>query len=576
MASLEFKCVGDIEGPLWVPDYQRGYRWTTQVGTLLEDICSHIREPSDEPYYLQPVVVQLDRDGKCWLVDGQQRLTTLFLVWQYMNNKDLPTSGAPYCMHYDTRPDTADYLRDPDPQHKQKTIDFFHIHGAYEQIREWFETAAADGDLEGFAERVEKVLREQVQVIWYEAPTDIDGAELFARLNVGRIPLTSAELVKALLLSRIEGDDRIAETAAEWDAIERDLSDPELWAFLTGTDGSEDATRIDLLLDTIADSMPDQARSTDRDPYRTFGVLRACIESSPSSPSEFWDRVVGRYSRLRAWCDDRSLFHKIGFLAATEPRRRPSSRPRPLLSDLIKFAESHTRGEFDDELTRRIRERLNLSEQELRELSYDDDDKAKLVLLLMNVETMRRRDDPGERFSFRMYARETWSLEHIQARHEETWTDEQRRQFLHGHQETITQLDEACLSTRIEEALGATNVPSDELRRLADEVTDRISKTADVDVDDLSSIGNLALLARRDNSAFNNRAFADKRRRLLRREQRDSYIPICTRDAFLKVYTVTEEPQLRLWNHHDLKDYVDKIVDTLDPYLRTGDGSSAE
>ena len=45
-------------------------------------------------------------------------------------------------------------------------------------------------------------LFEHVKVIWYEAPEDVDANKLFTRLNVGRIPLTDAELVKAMLLSR--------------------------------------------------------------------------------------------------------------------------------------------------------------------------------------------------------------------------------------------------------------------------------------------------------------------------------------------------------------------------------------
>ena len=59
-------------------------------------------------------------------------------------------------------------------------------------------------------------------MIWYEAPEtpEFDSRILFTRLNVGRIALTDAELVKALLLSRIE---RKHETAAQWDSIERDL-----------------------------------------------------------------------------------------------------------------------------------------------------------------------------------------------------------------------------------------------------------------------------------------------------------------------------------------------------------------
>ena len=104
------------------------------------------------------------------------------------------------------------------------------MYQAFKCIEAWFgeqknETLAA---FEFFT-----ALSKTVYVIWYEAPQtpEFDSRTLFTRLNVGRIPLTDAELVKALLLSRIE---RKHETAAQWDGIERDLHAPEVWAFATG------------------------------------------------------------------------------------------------------------------------------------------------------------------------------------------------------------------------------------------------------------------------------------------------------------------------------------------------------
>ena len=84
-AYLEPRLVGDIDRRFYVPAYQRGYRWgEVEVRRLLDDIW----ESRDKPYYLQPVVVK--RHGDEWeLVDGQQRLTTLFLIFQYMKSEGL-------------------------------------------------------------------------------------------------------------------------------------------------------------------------------------------------------------------------------------------------------------------------------------------------------------------------------------------------------------------------------------------------------------------------------------------------------------------------------------------------------
>jgi len=75
-ALLEPRLVGDVEGKFFVRDYQRGYRWgPDEVRRLLEDI----KDADGEKYYLQPVVVKRLEDDRWELVDGQQRLTTLYL-----------------------------------------------------------------------------------------------------------------------------------------------------------------------------------------------------------------------------------------------------------------------------------------------------------------------------------------------------------------------------------------------------------------------------------------------------------------------------------------------------------------
>ena len=88
-ATLGHKYVGDITGLFFIPGYQRGYRWDiTDVKRLLDDIW-HALDNSDQkqPYNLQPIVVKLRQQGltaeSChWeLVDGQQRLTTLTLIF---------------------------------------------------------------------------------------------------------------------------------------------------------------------------------------------------------------------------------------------------------------------------------------------------------------------------------------------------------------------------------------------------------------------------------------------------------------------------------------------------------------
>lgn len=101
-------------------------------------------------------------------------------------------------------------------------------------------------------------MKRYVHVIWYEVDPDADSIALFTRLNIGRIPLTNSELVKALFLARPvdnqgqahKNEDylRQVEIATQWDSIERDLHNPRYWAFLTNEPAADYPTRIELIL----------------------------------------------------------------------------------------------------------------------------------------------------------------------------------------------------------------------------------------------------------------------------------------------------------------------------------------
>jgi hypothetical protein len=197
---LELKLIGDIAGSFRVARYQRGYRWgELEVKRLLNDIW----ERKGEPYNLQPVGVKRDGEAAWELVDGQQRLTTLYLIFVSMQRAGLKNVGPPYHISYDTRAKSGNYLQALNPALVDSNIDFFHIHAAYACIRAWFEQKGPTPlkRQEGAAD-VFRHLCKSVRVIWYEAPKGLDSTTRFTRLNVGRIPLTDAELFKALLLAR--------------------------------------------------------------------------------------------------------------------------------------------------------------------------------------------------------------------------------------------------------------------------------------------------------------------------------------------------------------------------------------
>ena len=559
-ALLELKLVGDIVGSFRVARYQRGYRWgKVEVERLLDDIW----ESKGEPYSLQPVVVKREGESVWELVDGQQRLTTLYLIFVYLQRAGLKNVGPQYSLTYDTREKSGDYLQTLDPALADSNIDFFHLHAAYACIEAWFEKRGPTSiKRQEVADDVFRYLCKSVRVIWYEAPptlnsTTLDSTTLFTRLNVGRIPLTDAELFKALLLSRSRGGagttDRTYEIAAQWDSIERDLQHPDVWAFVADDAAADSPTRITLLLDTLAGGPRGRARPH----FHTFDVLRKKIEES--KPEAVWTEIVQLHARVLGWYENRDHYHKIGFLVAVGQR----------FSELVALASGKTKSEFGKLLDKRIREALHLTPSGVTALNYESDkQRCARLLLLMNVETVRRMKDSTERYSFRIHRRQAWSLEHIHAQHAEGLTKaEQWMEWLRLHREALADLrsvDEA----RREDLLRRIDGVGDKIDRnvfqqLARDVVAAFTladSSAASAAHSVHSVSNLALLASGDNSALNNAVFEVKRRRILELDRQGAYIPICTRQVFLKYYTDADAQQVHFWSTQDREAYLSALL----------------
>lgn len=560
-----------VEGEFFVAAYQRGYRWgRDEVRRLLDDIKANAiaaekRRELASDYFLQPVVVLKRGDG--WeLVDGQQRLTTLFLITKFVATKFSDAEVA-YSLTYETREGSRQYLDDLDPSRRDENIDFHHIAAAYDAIVEWFGEQSSAGQA---AIDIHSALSKWVYVIWYEAPAGTDPNDLFIRLNRDRMPLTDSELIKALVLSSTAADDgqssRQQEIAAQWDGFERDLRDEQFWAFLTGST-TKRSTHIDFLFE----SMTPNAGLKTRPRYWTFSkVLDRVTEAGVAA---FWNEVVERHGLLTGWFNNRELYHRLGYLIATGVS----------ISDLISASQSRTHSAFRDYLREKTRHELGLTVSDVSLLRYDHPKlatKCTQVLLLMNVETVLLSSDPGSRFSFFAYAKQGWSLEHIHAQNaEDLKTEKQRRDWIEAHLEKMerttwdadTRPEVDAVMARMTGHLAMPPTRTDDAG--FQDILNRVfvlfsAERLDSGEEEIHGLKNLALLQRDVNSKLNNAVFALKRERILELDGRGAYILPCTRNVFLKYYTAEGDQQLSLWGPRDQDAYYDKLIEIVGGFLK--------
>lgn len=551
---LDTKLVGEIKGEFFVPSYQRGYRWgEDEVTRLLDDVYQN----GKRNYCLQPVVVRKN-DDKFELIDGQQRLTTLYLIYKYMKNVNPFFNEPAFSLIYDTRKQSAEFLKTLDLSKQEENIDFWFITNAYKTIQKWFEE-----DLQIRVMHIFEYFKEDVKIIWYEVGENEDAISLFTRLNIGKIPLTSAELVKAMFLSRDNSEsmnrEKQEEISLQWDNIEKELHNDSLWYFLTNNSKNQYQTRIDLVLDLISGK-----QDSSREKYYTFFKFDEMRKEK--SLDEIWRKIQQTFLILKDWFENHELYHKIGYLIASNTMT---------LHQIFKVSENQTKDSFNSILNDYIKKSIVISGN-YSELSYEktlDRTKISTLLLLFNVESVRQNGEhtqwfPFDKFKYIKGNRVSWSLEHIHAQQSEGMrTQEVWKEWLTLHIPSVNAvgIEHDDLVQEMQSAINKVKLERTEFEAIQQKVLALLSVSGNTEY--LHSIANLALLNTSDNAALNNSTFDVKRNVIVDMDKKGQYIPFCTKMVFLKYYTPSEHNQLHFWGQADRIAYVNAINTVLADYI---------
>lgn len=216
-----------------IPYYQRPYAWgAVEVGQLLQDIHESSTSSREKEYYVGNIVCNADAlygDNCLKVIDGQQRLTTLFLLQATLERRpDVVSEGKMSSLLVNETTSRLTYLaREEDniellDYFKKKKDDFAHsfAHSGFETARQIMEEFCN----EKFNDTTEcknfhKYLIEKVKFVLVELPKkNFDHAEYFEVINTNVKQLEKHEVLKALMLSKIDDTETRKCCAAVWDA----------------------------------------------------------------------------------------------------------------------------------------------------------------------------------------------------------------------------------------------------------------------------------------------------------------------------------------------------------------------
>lgn len=576
----------------FVPGYQRGYRWTdTEVIQLLKDIQEFTENKlmnNAQLYCLQPIVVKkidlsdprlLDRriegDKIYELIDGQQRLTTIYLILKWLNARfKQEYQKELFQVVFETRMDSEEYLKNLNSEQKDKYIDYYHLYNAYKYIDCWFSEKTKNQKHIG---ELETVILKYVKPIWYEIPFESSGVEVFRSLNVGKIRLDNFELIKALFLSKSNYENNILnselfEIAYDWDYISKSLMDDKFWYFISNTN-LEKHQRIEYLFEIQSRTFNDSTISND-DKLRTFLLFQKQFRSS-NNRMRLWKDFKRLYMTIYSWYEDRYLHHMIGYLI-TE-KKNDKDQVISLIDDLRNKSLKSDSPSFRAHVRIKIQKSLKIN---LEKAEYGKHSKTIYnALLLFNIATLLQDKKSNVFFNFSEFKDKSWDIEHIKSVSSDKPAKRKGQlKWINGilwymtgihkvDKENARKLlkdDDLNICMELIKLSNAEVIDDIEFSNIYDRILKHFGEEFNDDVD--NSLANLTLLDENTNRSYGNSIFPVKRKTIIELETKGGFVPVCTKNVFLKLYNDRATNHF-LWSEEDGLKYKGFIVNSVSNLL---------
>jgi hypothetical protein len=182
-----------------VPIYQRNYAWgKNEISALIQDVYDAFE--ADRPTYFIGTLVSFHKGDQVYeVIDGQQRLTTIYLILRALNDKDHLKNELTYRARkksYATLKNIPTF--DLDEKDDGIVIGFNYVNVA---INEIIQNSA---QLDKFS----YYFLHNVHLIHYQVPKDIDLNHYFEIMNSRGEQLEKHEIIKARLIETLNSSDK--------------------------------------------------------------------------------------------------------------------------------------------------------------------------------------------------------------------------------------------------------------------------------------------------------------------------------------------------------------------------------
>lgn len=530
----------------------------------MSDLLGAYKQENRKPYYLQFLTLKM-KDSEWELIDGQQRLTTLTILFSVFSR--LPEIGpeAEFTrdkLNYQVRQNfvqeyvcnNVQALLDADgwrsfierhPEHDNQ--DVFFLFEAARAIHRFIENkvdAARRKDFYTF-------ICDHVHLVVNRIEGDMKSEKVFINVNKG-VRLLDEDLVKALIITMIprdrqQGAYRMTDTemseirtniGRQWDEISRWAGRDDIRAFFRQRVGS---SQLGWLIG-LTFSVPASAEETP-----LFDHIDILYRQKSRPAVELFSEIRKTMLTLNDWYLDAEMHNLLGYtLHATK-----SERLEIVWKELKACG---TRAEMIKKLKTYSRKALPLEpDGTLQELSYPGE-REKLFSLFVMLDVAKVLPIGGKRsaaYDFGKIEGEDWSIEHVFPQNPRDLGKpdlDLLKEVLPGDfNELAIEEEEKKRCRKLFKKIQA----SDERCTLNEEEQEALEHILARNAGPLHRPGNLALLDKSLNSVLSNHAFDKKRNIVVEKVSGGRFVPYHTYDVFSKL-VIDGHTSLHAWTLSDI------------------------
>ncbi len=571
-----------------IPHYQRGYKWEPKnVEKLLEDI-DNFKHANDKFYCLQNITI-IEKDNCFNVIDGQQRLTTLTILLSYLNKKELVYNKVRFPEN-SIRKETNKFLNEiitnttaKFPENSWEAFseknnhfdhqDIYHIYNVYEAIEIWFTEKQREEPTFDNKAFTDKLLK-SVKVIVNKIDGTTSEEKVFGNLNSKRVPLDGADLVRAILITRVANEEgkresdiknivrvneRRVKIGWELDQINNWWSRDDVKNYFSKV------VNIKSEEIGVSNKLFDEEKYPINNLYLLFAEKRKqkkltleIIEKHNNDALGLYKELIKLHNTLQDWYQDREIYHFLGFLFNHKPNRNFQFS---VVWEL--WEKCRTREAFIKELKGLIREVLSI-ESELIDfkdtsVNWYNDKPEILVQALILMDVIYSLKENQNYLPYYAFNKKSNDIEHIFPQNpKEVIKQKEYIAFLNKtYVENDKQFDLSKFDSKKED------------EKYQEKVLEFIKEqTSSFKI---NSIGNLVLLYSSLNRSISNSKYADKRARIISHHNEGNFIQPHTFSVFVRNFNDenNDNKDYEHWTNNDIEANAKYISKTIETFFNT-------